>query len=82
MQKINNVLFSRLKILKNLQCIYNAQFLSKLDTYKLYKSYKLKQTGWQNQKNNKKSRLGTLAWVQTMTNITADLKRQVKTSNY
>ena len=73
MQKLNYVFFSRLKILKNLLCIYNALYLSKLETYKLYKSNKLKQTGWQNQKTTNKGRLGTLAWVHTMTKITVEL---------
>ena len=41
MQKVNYVFFSRLKMLKNLLCIYNALYLSKLETYKLYKSNKL-----------------------------------------
>jgi len=67
MQKVNYVFFSRLKMLKNLLCIYNALYLSKLETYKLYKSHKLKQTGWQNQQTTTKGRLGTLVWVQTMT---------------
>ena len=67
MQNLNNVYFSLLKILKNILCIYNALYLSKLETYKLYKSHKLKQTGRQNQQTTTKGRLGTLAWVQTMT---------------
>ena len=52
---------------KKLLCIYNALCLSELEIYKLYKNHKLKQTGNQDQKTSKKSRLGTLAWVQTMT---------------
>ena len=73
MQKLNNVFFSLLKILKILLCIYNALYLSKLGSYRLYKSIKLKQTGWQNQKTTNKGRLGTLAWMHTMKKITVDL---------
>ena len=50
-----------------LLCIYNALCLSQLEIYKLHKNHKLKQAGKQDQKTSKKSRLGTLAWVQTMT---------------
>ena len=52
---------------------YNALYLSNLESNKLYKSNKLKQTGWQNQKETNKGRLGTLAWVHTMTKIIVDL---------
>ena len=62
-------------MLKNLLCIYNALCLSKLETYKLCKSHKLKQTGTQDQETSKKSRLGTLAWVQTMTQNHCRLKQ-------
>ena len=54
MQKVNYVFFSRLKMLKNLLCIYNALYLSKLETYKLCKSHKLKKTGLQNQQTTTK----------------------------
>ena len=63
------------KKLKNLLCIYNALNLDKLDTYKLYKNHKLKQTGNQDQKTSKKIRLVTLAWVQTMTQNRCILKK-------
>ena len=53
-KSFNYVFFSHLKMLKNLLCIYNALYLSKLDTYKLYKSNKLKQTSWQNQQTTTK----------------------------
>ena len=67
MQKVNYVFFSCLKMLKNLLCIYNALYLSKLETYKLYRSNKLKQIGRLKQQTTNKGRLGTLAWVLTMT---------------
>ena len=51
-KSFNYVFFSLLKIIKTLQCIYNALCLSKLDAYKLYKSNKLKQTGWQDPKDH------------------------------
>ena len=54
MQKVNYVFFSCLKMLKNLLCIYNALYLSKLEPYKLYKSHKLKQIGLQNQQTTTK----------------------------
>ena len=60
---------------KKLLCIYNALCLSQLETYELYQNHKLKQTGRQDQKTSKKSRLGTLSWVQTMTKNHCKLKR-------
>ena len=76
MQKTNYVLFFTLKIAqKKLLCIYNALCLSQLETYELYQNHKLKQTGRKDQKTSKKSRLGTLAWVQTMTHNHCRLKK-------
>ena len=54
MQSLTMFYFSLLKILKNLLCIYNAWYLSRLDTYKLYKSHKLQQTDLQNQQTTTK----------------------------
>ena len=76
MQKVNYVLFFTLKnCSKELLCSYNALCLSELEISKLYKNHKLKQTGRQDPKTSKKSRLGTQAWVQTMTQNHCILKR-------